>query len=85
MGYILPVTHYTYQQYHRRINKRTKSPHAIDATPKVTFHMINDSYEFHAKNVMYNNIGRKVHDGEEEKKRSVDYPEKKGLTINETI
>lgn len=85
MGYILPVTHYTYQQYHRRIEKRKRSPHAIDATPRVVFHVIDDSYKFHAKNVMYNKIGKKVYDGKEEKKRNVDHPDEKGLNINETV
>jgi len=87
MGYILPVTHYMYEQYHRRIDKRKKSPHMIDATPKVTFHTISNSYEFYAKHIRYNKKGIKEYDAVQQKdhKKKQTTFEHKGLTINETV
>lgn len=37
MGYILPITHYSYINYEHRMRKSDKSPHYIDKPSKVVF------------------------------------------------
>jgi len=49
MGYILPVTPYTYTNYHYRITDKHQ-PHQINASYKVIFHKIEEMYDFHKKN-----------------------------------
>ncbi|HLR70342.1 MAG TPA: hypothetical protein VK085_02795 [Pseudogracilibacillus sp.] len=49
MGYILPVTHYTYQNYHSRMVERKKNPHYVEAPFKVRFHKIDDTYDFNKR------------------------------------
>lgn len=53
MGYILPITHFTYNNYHYRVNHYKKSPHHVGATYKVIFHKINNTYDLHEKNPTY--------------------------------
>jgi len=64
MGYILPVTHHTYKNYHNRMRKQKKSPHQIGKTYKVVFHKIERSYDFHQGEALYkrSNKGKKVSD-----------------------
>lgn len=57
MGYILPVTHYTYQNYQRRIIKDNRSPHYIDAPHRVTFYKIN--HNFNEKTTFYDVLKEK--------------------------
>lgn len=45
MGYILPITHYTYNDYHRRIIKENRRPHYIDAPHRVNFYKINREFD----------------------------------------
>ena len=49
MGYILPVTPYTYANYHYRMAEKNQ-PHQINAPYKVVFHEIKETYDFHRKN-----------------------------------
>lgn len=37
MGYILPITHYSYINYEHRMRKSEKSPHHVDKPFKVVF------------------------------------------------
>lgn len=43
MGYILPITQYTYVNYHARMLESRKSPYYIDSTYKVMFNKIQNN------------------------------------------
>lgn len=86
MGYILPVAHYTYQNYHRRLIDKKKDPYYVEAPYRVGFYKIKDDRFNHHQSFQ---------DILEEKERQlaalhVDAKEKatltgKGKTINERI
>lgn len=40
MGYILPITHYNYQDYQNRMKEQKESPHYVGSPYKVVFHRI---------------------------------------------
>lgn len=40
MGYILPITHYNYQDYQNRMKEQKESPHYVGSPYKVVFHQI---------------------------------------------
>lgn len=45
MGYILPITHYSYINYEHRMRKNEKSPHFVDKPSKVVFNSGNSDIE----------------------------------------
>lgn len=47
MGYILPITHHTYNNYQYRMTEDKLSPHHINGTYKVVFHKISEEYKEH--------------------------------------
>jgi|SRR5690625_3557966 len=60
MGYILPITQYTYVNYHARELKDKKSVHHIGETYKVMFHTIQGDEHNH-----YDNNYNELEDREE--------------------
>ncbi|MEJ8776681.1 hypothetical protein [Pseudogracilibacillus sp. ICA-222130] len=46
MGYIIPYTHYTYQQYARRMEKKKDRPHHVDRPYRAVFHEIKEDYPY---------------------------------------
>lgn len=69
MGYILPITQYTYMNYHAREIKDKKSVHHIGATYKVIFHKIQDSERPPYNN--HYNIVKEIEEKEEETTKSI--------------
>lgn len=69
MGYILPITQYTYMNYHAREIKDKKSVHHIGATYKVMFHKIHDNERPPYNNLF--NIAEKAEEKEGETTKSV--------------
>ncbi len=57
MGYILPVNHYTYQNYQNRMMEPKKSPYYVGAPFKVEFYKIKDMYHSNER-PFYNPVER---------------------------
>lgn len=72
MGYIIPYTHYTYQQYARRMEKSKDSPHHVYRSYKAVFHEIKEDYPY----------DRHKHIYKLKKKRKL-HVKKRSLNVNE--
>ncbi|MFG6149434.1 hypothetical protein [Halobacillus sp. B23F22_1] len=77
MGYILPIQHYQYQDYHQRVTSEERSPFMLDPVFKVTLdHRLKENYtprEPHRKDS--NDLRHELHTSKKfyynnEKKRS---------------
>lgn len=63
MGYILPITHYTYKNYQNRMKEKKESPHFIGSTYKVVFHKISSEYEDQEKGLDILPLTEQVEEG----------------------
>lgn len=82
MGYILPIERNTYRNYARRMKREDEDQYGVEKADKVTFHTIEDEYDFQQKNVPYDKKKQgkqaklKHSDSEEKEKRQPKVPGK---------
>lgn len=68
MGYILPITQYSYINYSYRMQKSDDSPHYVDKPFKVIFgEASEDMYQARQQYVSSNHFERSIHVEREEK------------------